>query len=134
MVLTPQFTYHFPQEEQAIFSSPKEEQVMPSHQQEQSRISLAMRRDYRIQSSDVQQLPAGRAYVIYSGLAQLTDIAMQPYDEQDIEKLAADLQREYLTSQQSAPTSPAPSKPQKKKQPGQRPSPGALPRLDDLTQ
>jgi hypothetical protein len=134
MVLMPQLTYHFPQMEQATFSSSKEEQAIPSFQQEESRISLAMRRDYRIQPGEVQQLPAGRAYVIHSGLAQLTDIAMLPYNEQDIEKLAADLQREYIASQQSTPASPAPSRPQKKKQSGQHPSPGALPRLDDLTQ
>jgi hypothetical protein len=133
MVLTPQFTYHFPQEEPAMFSPQKAEPATPSLQQEESRISLAMRRDYRIQPGDVQKLPAGRAYVIHSGLAQLTDVSMLPYDEQDIEKLAADLQREYITSQQPASTSPAPAKSQKKKQPEQRPSPGALPHLDDLT-
>ena len=124
MVLTPQYTYHFPEDE-----DDEGEQASP---QEEPRVSLTTRREYRIQPSDVQRLPTGRAYIIHGGLAQLADIAMQPYDEDEIEALAADLQRQYSTSQQPAPTAP-PTK-QQRKSPGPRSGASQLPRLDDLTQ
>jgi hypothetical protein len=127
MVLTPQFTYHLP-----------DEQATPSPQGE-PRISLTMRRDFRVQPSDVQQLTTGRAYIIHGGKAHLTDIAMLPYDDQAVQKLAVDLQQDYLTSQpQSAPLPQAPAKPQQKnpsgqKQPGLRSDTSKLPKLNDLT-
>lgn len=117
-VVSPQFTYHLPEEDQTPYAATQEEPGL----------SLTMRRDFRVQPSDVQQLPTGRAYVIHGGRAQLADITMLPYDESAIEALATDLQRQYVTSRQSASTPSPPNKPQKK-QPRRRSS-----RSDDQTQ
>jgi Zn-dependent protease with chaperone function len=110
MILTPQFTYHLPEDEHA------------AHPQE-PQLSLIMRRDFRVQPSDVQHLPAGRVYVIHGGRAQLTEIAMLPYDEDEVEARASDLQRQYVTAQQSASSSPPPARPQKKQSKPRSPRP-----------
>jgi Zn-dependent protease with chaperone function len=110
MILTPQFTYHLPEDEHA------------AHPQE-PHLSLTMRRDFRVQPSDVQHLPTGRAYVIHGGRAQLAEIAMLPYNEDEVETTASDLQRQYVTAQQSASPSPPPARPQKKQSKPRSPRP-----------
>jgi len=122
MVLSPQYTYHFPDEEE---DEGEELAAMPA--EGEPRISLTMRRESRVQVSDVQQLPTGRAYIIHGGKAQLADVAMLPYNEDYMEELAADLQQQYSQQQ------PAPAPPTKKQQrkPGPRTEPG---HINDLTQ